>query len=95
MRIEIVRDEGELRRHRYVFVTFDRSYQGWSVVLEAYFNEERQTKRHKWGIAQAYWRASWKQRETPQSKIVDRPDVPQDVIDEALAKVRALVVYEG
>jgi len=78
-RIEISRETSDLTRKLWVFTILDFP----KFHLEYYGEEERKTKRHKWKAPGPTYHRLERMRH---GTINEEPEVPADVLEEALAK---------
>lgn len=83
MRFEIHRQDGDLNRLVWVF-TLVCDYGPVRLILESWERQQRPTKRHKWRIAECWYRLSHR----AQRQIDGDPTVPDDVIAEAREKLK-------
>lgn len=82
MRYEVTIDGSKLSRRVLRFQQLDRG-----LVLDEDCDEERDTTRHKWRIVR------WWSRLNRRDSTMERREVPQAAIDEALAQARADISY--
>ena len=87
-RITVTRETDELHRQQWVFTTFNLP----AIHLEEYAEEARKTKRHKWRVEgnQVYSRLFGSRFQG----LKVEPEIPQDVIDEALDAARAMIGFQ-
>ena len=85
---EVVRATDDLNRERWKFSLWDTP----KAYLETYAVEERKTKRHQWRTKAAYKRQHY-DRHAGCEIIREEPEVPQDVIDEGMEKLRGQLVF--
>ena len=83
-RMEIVREEGPLRRRVWTFTVLDFP----KVILDGYSVQERATKRHKWRALDEGYYARLGRVRSPE------PEVPDDVVEDALQAYREMLVFE-
>jgi len=78
-RIQVLRSTDDLTRRCWEFTILDFP----KVHLEYYGEEERATRRHKWkSVGDIYTRLDHRRH----GSIKEEPEVPADVVEEALAK---------
>ena len=88
IKAQVVRVIDDLNRERWEFSLWDSP----KAYLETYAVDERKTKRHKWRTKAAYERLG-SGRTAHYEIIREEPEVPQDVIDEAMEKLRGQLVF--
>ena len=88
LKSEVVCATGDLTRERWVFSLWEAP----KAYLETYAVEERKTKRHKWRPKAAYRRLRH-DRHADHDIIREEPEVPQDVLDEGMEKLREQLVF--
>lgn len=82
-RVEVIREEGPLRRQVWTFTILDFP----KVILDLYSVQGRASKRHKWRVLEGdYCRLG---RGRP-----PEPEVPDDVVEDALQAYREQLVFE-
>lgn len=87
-RVNVIRDSGALERRRWTFLILDFP----KVHLEYYGVEGRQTSRHQWrSVAPVYTRL---RGDRGVIRIEEEPEVPADVLEEGLEKLRAELRFE-
>lgn len=88
MQVDVTRENGSLARERWVFAILDFP----SVVLDAYHREHRATTRHRWRPEGSWHRLSFGRQYA--TKTLQRPEVPDDVIAEAIHKYSYALVFK-
>jgi hypothetical protein len=88
-RVTVTRPEEDgLRQQVWDFTLFDLP----AIYLENYVLEERETKRHKFRPVQVYNRLSGG-RACFATVIKEEPGVPEDVLEEVIAKVQKMIEF--
>jgi len=88
-RITVTRREKDgLRQQVWDFTLFDLP----AIYLENYVLEERETGRHKFRPVQVYNRLSGGRAHFA-TIIKEEPEVPKDVLEEAIAKVQKMIGF--
>lgn len=82
---EVIRQKTDCTRERWVFLLLDDG-----VVLDSYYEEYREFKRHKWKEAASYQRLSHNNRWRAQ---IANPPRPLTVMAEGLAGIRSQIQF--
>lgn len=82
--------EGGLERELWVFEVLRFP----QVVLEHYGQYARKTKRHKWRMAGDRYDRLHVDRHEPGNRLKEEPDVPEDVMNEAMQLMRDKMKFE-
>jgi hypothetical protein len=85
---EVVVSDGDLSRQVFKFFLLDAD-----LVLDIYYHQTRASKRHKWAIEKEWDRLDWRRKSRSNATGVEKPDVPESVIDQALDDIRNQITY--
>lgn len=64
------------------------------VHLEFYGKQSRKTPRHKWVSSTSYYRLGMDRNSNVGTRIPAEPEVPEDVLAEALEQVRSKITFK-
>lgn len=89
MQMRIEQEVTPLARMAWTFTTLGSQLNPFMLTFDSYEYLERQTTRHKFRIVHGWARLGHHRRQMP--KIIERPPVPNEVVEEALERGRHMV----